>query len=279
VDGVVAPPSLRLKGDERVRVTPREPPEAGSELVPDDIELDILYEDESIIAVNKAPGLVVHPGAGNRRRTLVNALLYRFPDASWPGESGRPGIVHRLDRDTSGVILIARSVEVHESLSKQFRRRSVEKEYLALVRARVVKPGRIEDSIGRHSTDRKRMSTVAHRARSAVTVFEPVEGFGPVTLLSVHPLTGRTHQIRVHLASRGWPIVGDRVYGGSSSKVLRTIGDPTVANLLGAMPRQALHARRLTFSHPLRGERMSIEAPLAEDFAIIIRNLRAWATK
>ncbi len=266
--------SLKLKGGERIEVGAADTVVSDDAPEPEDIALDVLYEDEAIIAVNKAPGVVVHPGAGNRSGTLVNALLHRYPRSRWPGEGGRPGIVHRLDRDTSGVMLIARTVEVHEALSRQFRRREVEKEYLALVRAKVTRGGKIEAPIGRHRSDRKKMSTSANRSRQASTTYEPREGFGPATLLSVRPLTGRTHQIRVHLAAKGWPIVGDKVYGASGSKPSRGIRKE-IAEILGSMPRQALHAAAITFTHPLSGERMSIDAPLAPDFAILLSKLRA----
>jgi len=269
VDGKVVKPSYRLRGGERVEFEP--PKTAGTEhVVPQPIDIDVLYEDDAIVAVNKAPGMVVHPAAGNRDGTLVNAILHRYATTDWPGETERAGIVHRLDRDTSGVILVARTVAAHEALAKQFRERDIEKHYLALVRGKVPGPGRIEEPIGRHPRDRKRMSTASRKSRSAVTEYEPTESFEGATLLLVRPHTGRTHQIRVHLSSRGWPIVGDKVYGARANA--RTVGRRRDA--LTEMPRQALHAWRIGFAHPVSGEPMTVEAPLARDFLQVLERLR-----
>jgi 23S rRNA pseudouridine1911/1915/1917 synthase len=234
------------------------------------IEIDVLYEDDAIVAVNKAPGMVVHPAAGNRDGTLVNAILHRYATTAWPGEVERAGIVHRLDRDTSGVILVARTVAAHEALAKQFREREIEKHYLALVRGKVAASGRIEEPIGRHPRDRKRMSTTSRKTRSAVTEYAPQEAFDGSTLLLVRPHTGRTHQIRVHLSAKGWPIVGDKVYGTRANA--RAVGKR--GDILAEMPRQALHAWRIGFSHPVSGEPMEVEAPLAGDFSEILARLR-----
>jgi 23S rRNA pseudouridine1911/1915/1917 synthase len=275
LDGAAAKASYRLRGGEAVRI---EMPEkrAPVGIVAQAIALDVLYADEVMVAINKAPGMVVHPAAGNRAGTLVHALLHRFPLHALPGAPERAGIVHRLDRDTSGVILVALDVRAHEALAKQFRNRTIEKQYLALVRGDVRKAGEIDAPIGRHPHDRKRMSTSARRARSASTAYRVEESFGAATLLRVEPHTGRTHQIRVHLASRGWPIVGDSVYGALSDRALaaarRRWGER--ARLLETLPRQALHAHRIRFAHPMSGRPMEIDAPLAEDMAELVRALR-----
>ncbi len=250
---------------------------ADDEPRPQPIPLEVLYEDEHLVAINKAPGLIVHPGAGHRDGTLVNALLHRFPRARWPNAPERAGLVHRLDRETSGVILVARTVAAHEALSRQFRTRTVAKSYLALVRGAVPAAGRIEVAIGRHPRDRKRMSVGSGRGRDATTAYEPIERFGVATLLLVSPRTGRTHQIRVHLASRGWPVVADPLYGVLSSRAVSAWrarwGER--AEALASMPRQALHAWRIRFLHPIMQSELEIEAPLPTDFASVLERLRA----
>lgn len=271
VDGKTAKPSYRLRGGENVEFEPPEPTPSEA-AVPQAIEIDVLYEDDAIVAVNKAPGMVVHPAAGNRDGTLVNAILHRYATTDWPNQAERAGIVHRLDRDTSGVILVARTVAAHEGLAEQFRERRIDKQYLALVRGKVPGAGRIEDPIGRHPRDRKKMSTSSRVSRSAVTDFEPLESFERATLVLARPKTGRTHQIRVHLAARGWPIVGDKVYGARAN-ARASAGRRT--DPLAVMSRQALHAWKIGFTHPVSGARMEVEAPLAEDFASVLDGLRA----
>ena len=256
----------RLRGGEIVVVRQRAVA-ASSQIVPEAIELDILHSDDDVIAVNKAAGMVVHPAVGNRSGTLVHALLHLYPRTTWPGESDRAGIVHRLDRDTSGVILVARTVTAHEALAKQFRQRTIEKEYLALVHGRVTRVGEVDAAIGRHPSDRKRMSTSARRSRAAVTSYEPIETFATTTLLLVRPRTGRTHQIRVHLAAAGWPIVADPLYGRGRSKSDAKRADPI-------MPRLALHASRIAFDHPTTGQRMVVGARRPPDLEAALRVLR-----
>ena len=262
----------RLRAGEIVNVQTRTDSRT-SGIVPEPIELDILHSDDDVIAVNKAAGMVVHPAVGNRSGTLVHALLHLYPRASWPGDDERAGIVHRLDRDTSGVILVARTVAAHEALAKQFRERTIEKEYLALVHGRVARAGAVDAAIGRHPTDRKRMSVAARRARAAVTTYEPIESFPTATLLLVRPHTGRTHQIRVHLAASGWPIVADPLYGrGRGKSGRRAAGDAEGPTDL--MPRLALHALRIGFDHPRTGKRMVVSAPRPPDLEATLRVLR-----
>lgn len=262
VDGRPAKAGYRLRAGERIvlRSRPRDEP---TTVAAEEIPLDILYADAHVVAINKPAGMVVHPAVGNRRGTLVNAILHAFPSAEWPGAPDRAGIVHRLDRDTSGVILVALSAAALEGIARQFRDRTVEKEYLALVRGNVTVAGSIDAPIGRHPRDRKRMSTAARKGRSAVSFYEPIERFGNATLLLVRPRTGRTHQIRVHLAASGWPIVADPLYGKGSRDGRRI------------MARLALHAWRIRFDHPVSGERLTVTAPLPEDFAEALDALRA----
>ncbi len=251
--------SHRLRAGETVELLEHEPDANAGEVLGEAIALDVLYEDSTLLAVNKPAGMVVHPAVGNRTGTLVNALLHRDPTLAWPGQPERAGIVHRLDRDTSGVILVARTVRAHEALSRQFRDRTIRKTYLALVHGTVREPGRIELPIGRHPTERKRMSVTGTPAREAISDFRPLERLGAFTLLEVRPRTGRTHQIRVHLASSGWPIVGDQVYG---------------SRVRGGFRRQALHASAIEFEHPEGGRHLRIEAPLATDFESLLGELR-----
>ncbi|MFN2378010.1 MAG: RluA family pseudouridine synthase [Candidatus Binatia bacterium] len=251
--------SYRLRGGETVELVEAVADPSDAVLVGEAIALDVLHEDEAMLAINKPAGMVVHPAVGNRTGTLVHALLHHDPSLAWPGQSERAGIVHRLDRDTSGVILVAKTVRAHEALSRQFRDRTIRKTYLALVHGNVREGGRIDLPIGRHPTERKRMSISGRPARSAVSEYVPVESFQGFTLLEVRPLTGRTHQIRVHLSAIGFPIVGDRVYGGRSRS---------------AFGRQALHAAAIEFEHPDGDRRLRVEASPAGDLAAFLATLR-----
>jgi 23S rRNA pseudouridine1911/1915/1917 synthase len=259
VQGKSVRASYRLRGGETVELVEPEPDPSTNQIVGEAIALDVLYEDEHMMAVHKPAGMVVHPAAGNRTGTLVHALLHRDPTIAWPGQPERAGVVHRLDRETSGVILVARTVRALEALSKQFRERTIRKTYLALVHGTVREGGRIDLPIGRHPTERKRMSVSGRPARAAISDYRPVETFDGFTLVEVRPLTGRTHQIRVHLAALGHPIVGDKVYGGKRKP---------------GFSRQALHAAAIEFELPGGGGRLRVEAPLAPDFASLVESLR-----
>jgi 23S rRNA pseudouridine1911/1915/1917 synthase len=244
-----------------------------SEVIPEAIPLKILYEDSALLVVDKPAGMVVHPAAGHSSGTLVNALLHHCRDLSGIGGVLRPGIVHRLDKGTSGLMMAAKSDEAHWGLAGQFKRHEVRKTYLALVYGDPkTDGGRIEAAVGRHPTDRKRMSTQSRRGRSAVTVWRVRERYGVAALLEVDIETGRTHQIRVHLTDLGHPVVGDRVYGGAGR--IRTVGDPAARARMKALDRQALHAWRLAFTHPVTGEKMQFSAPLPEDMAGLCAFLR-----
>jgi 23S rRNA pseudouridine1911/1915/1917 synthase len=249
-----------------MRVEVEMPHAEPSRVEPEAMPVAVLYEDEHLLAIDKPPGMVVHPAPGARRGTLVNALVHRFGVLAGVGEPDRPGIVHRLDRDTSGVLLVARTVAALEALARQFRERTVEKRYLAIVRGSpTADSGTIDRAVGRHPRERKRMSVHSRRGRRAVTRWKVVERLPGATLLRLAPETGRTHQLRVHLAALGHPIIGDRVYG-----VRRRARDDAAV----AVPRQALHAEEIRFAHPADGHPVTIRAPLPDDFATVLAALR-----
>jgi len=231
---------------------------------PEDLDLEILYEDSDLVVVNKPAGMVVHPAAGHSEGTLVNALLHKVKDLSGIGGELRPGIVHRLDRGTSGVMVVAKNDRAHAELSRQFHDREVEKEYVALVWGVVQAGRRIDLPIGRDPADRKKMSARARRARSAATRVTAALQMPGVTLIHVAIATGRTHQIRVHLSAIGHPIVGDAVYGGLRRRV------PGDLRPVLALDRPFLHAGRLVFHHPADGRKMVFEAPLPGDLQTLL---------
>ena len=246
VDGAAAKASLILRGGEDIDVSPGELPPLNA--TPEDLPLDILYQDDAVIAVNKPASVVVHAGAGNRSGTLVNRLVHHFASLSKVGGDVRPGIVHRLDKGTSGVLLVARTDAAHQALAAQFSGRTVEKTYLALVHGHVrADSGRIVTPIERDSFRRTRMTTKTGVGRAAFTEYRVRQRFEKYTFLEVRIHTGRTHQIRVHLASIGHPVVGDRLYGGQAAQ------------------RIFLHAWRIVFTSPATGKRVMIEAPLPAD--------------
>ncbi len=253
VGGRPVRPSLVLKSAETVEVEPAELPPLKA--VPEAIPLEILYEDEDLVAVNKPAGMVVHAGAGNHTGTLVNALLHRFQTLSTLGGELRPGIVHRLDRFTSGVILIARTDAAHRALAAQFAGREVEKVYLALVHGRLAaETGRIDKPIARDPQRRTRMTTRLGAGRAASTSYRVLRRWPAFSYLEVRIHTGRTHQIRTHLAAIGHPVVGDRLYGAPA----RIPGLPPLGRFF-------LHAHRISFRSPSTGRPLTIEAPLAAE--------------
>jgi len=240
-------------------------PTKGMEAVAEDIPLRVLHEDQAIIVVDKPSGMVVHPGPGNERGTLVNALLHYLPDLEGIGEALRPGIVHRLDKGTSGVMVIAKSNLAHIHLSAQFKARSVMKEYIALVHGLMEKEkGEIIFPIGRHPKDRKRLSTLSKRGREAKTDWWMINRFQHFSLIGAQIKTGRTHQIRVHLSSINHPVVGDKTYGGMRKDT--DLQNRLVTERLKALKRPLLHAKTCGFIHPVTGENLEYEAPLPEDF-------------
>jgi 23S rRNA pseudouridine1911/1915/1917 synthase len=248
-------PRQIVRGGDKIELT--EPPLEKIETLPEAIPLKILFEDDDLIVINKPPGLVVHPGAGHREHTLVNALLNHCATLSGIGGKERPGIVHRLDKETSGCLIVAKNDVTHRDLSRQFAARTVEKIYLALVAGKLRKPaGVIEERIGRHPVHRKQMSATTLRGRTAKTEYLTVRSSNRATLVECRLHSGRTHQIRVHLHHLGHPVIGDKVYAPRLAK---------------DFPRQMLHAWKLGFRHPRTEEWKSFEAPLPDDFAAAIK--------
>jgi 23S rRNA pseudouridine1911/1915/1917 synthase len=235
---------------------------------PEELPLTIVFEDQDIVVVDKPAGMVVHPAAGHDSGTLVNALLHHVEDLSGIGGEQRPGIVHRLDKGTSGLMVVAKHDAAHQELARQFQEREVEKEYIALIWGVVAAGRRIEDPIGRDPANRQRMSTRARRARTAVTRIAWAEHFPGVALVGVAIATGRTHQIRVHLSSIGHPIVGDATYGGVHRRV------PSQLRAVKALERPFLHAARLAFRHPGDGRVLAFESELPADLARVLAQLR-----
>lgn len=230
------------------------------EAVPENIPLDIIYEDDDVVVLNKARGMVVHPAPGNYTSTLVNALLYHCSNLSGINSAIRPGIVHRLDKDTSGIMIVAKNDAAHISLSQQIQSKTAVRTYLAVVRGNIkTDSGTIETQIARDKTDRKKMAVVKEGGRDAITDYEVLERFGKYTLVRCKLRTGRTHQIRVHMEYLGYPLVGDPKYSPMK----------TPFGIKG----QALHSHTLEFTHPRTGERMKFEAPLPEDMHKIITRL------
>jgi 23S rRNA pseudouridine1911/1915/1917 synthase len=264
------PASYRVRPGDRVSLTVPKPMPCG--LTPEYLPLDILFEDQDIILVNKPPGLVVHPAPGHRGGTLLNALVHHCPDLAEVGDMSRPGLVHRLDKDTSGVLVAAKTAAAHAHLVRQFHDREVQKIYVALVWGRFEKPrGKIDQEVGRHPTARQKMSTHPRRGKPAVTFWRVLEEYpGPLTLLELSPKTGRTHQLRVHLAALGHPIVGDATYGGGAARLKE---NPRLKDLRPLVTRQLLHARTLRLTHPVSGETIVGEALLPEDFQAVIQAL------
>lgn len=269
VNGQAGKPSQKLKGNERITIQPepRPPLKAEAESIP----LDVLYEDDDLIIVNKAAGMNVHAGAGNSRGTLVNALLGRGQSLSQTTDILRPGIVHRLDKDTSGAIVIAKNDFAHAKLAEAFRTRAIEKIYLALVQGKLsTGKGRIELAIARDPKRRVRMAArpagKSANARAARTDWSVLQEFGPATLVEVQLHTGRTHQIRVHFSALKHPVVGDTLYGAASQLVV----NKTKLPVLG---RQFLHAARLSFIHPRTEKQITITAPLAPELRLYLEKL------
>jgi 23S rRNA pseudouridine1911/1915/1917 synthase len=280
VDNVIAKPSLRLRTGNEVVVRHIEVPREGP--APQDIALSILHEDDAIIVVDKPAGMIVHPAKGHWEGTLASALAHHFGTLSGRGGPTRPGIVHRLDRDTSGVIVVAKNDQVHDALSAQFKTRAVEKEYLAIV---VGVPDRdrdvIDEPIGDHPTHREKKAIRREdaSARPAVTEYEVIERFAGFALLRARPRTGRTHQIRIHLAHVGHPVLCDRLYGGRamlSERELLSRGNTSEPAEQILLDRQALHAHRLTIMHPITGVRMTFEAAVPADIIKTLDALRRW---
>ena len=263
--------NLQLRTGDRVHVD--EPAPRPAEVTGQELPLEVLYQDSDVAVINKPAGMVVHPAAGHDSGTLVNALLHHITDLSGVGGELRPGIVHRLDRGTSGVIVVAKNDAAHQELARQFHDREVEKEYIALVWGVVQAGKRIDAAIGRDPDNRQKMSARAKHARHAVTRITRAHHMPAVTLCQVAIHTGRTHQIRVHLSAIGHPIVGDSVYGGVHRRVAPDI------KAVQRLTRPFLHAARLVFHHPRDGRRMEFIAPLPDDLMSVLDDLPGWPPK
>ncbi len=270
VSGGTARASARVRGGERVEVTLPDPEPLG--IVPQALPLSVLHEDADLVVLDKAAGMVVHPARGSPHSTVVNALLHRLGDAGAPGE--RLGLVHRLDRGTSGCLVVARTEWALARLQAAFKARTVEKTYLALCHGRLAPSGRLDTAYGRHPRHRTRFtSKVAGATRRAVTAWRVREAFPGASFVEIALETGRTHQIRVHFAEQGHPLLADDTYGGTRRE-RRLPAESPVRRAAEAVGRQALHAWRLAFEHPRTGARVEFTAPIPADFAAALHLLR-----
>jgi 23S rRNA pseudouridine1911/1915/1917 synthase len=276
VNGSPAKPSHKVKPGEIIKI--EIPPPKKSPILPENIPLDIVYEDQDLLVINKPAGMVTHPASGNYSGTLVNALLYRCKDLSGIGGVERPGIVHRLDKETSGLLVAAKNDFAHLSLSAQLKDKSLFREYVALIWGRMPqKKGTISAPIGRAVTDRKRMAVTAVKSKEATTEYEVKESFPCCDLLQLRLKTGRTHQIRVHLAYLGHPVVGDPEYGGRSKWIgtLKNKKERILAEeILNRISRQALHAQKIGFIHPRTGQYLEFESNLPQDLMELLKFLK-----
>ena len=275
VDGRVVRPSFKLKTGQSIQFVV--PPPLVDDTVPENIPIDVLFEDDAMVVINKPPGMVVHPSRGHWSGTLTSALAYHFASLSDVGGPTRPGIVHRLDRDTSGVIVVAKTNAVHLHLSNQFADRTVEKEYFAIAVGRIDRDRDIiRAALGPHPYQRDKQAIRENHplGRPAETFYEVLDRIGRYTLVRLRPKTGRTHQLRVHLAHIGSPILCDRLYGGhrdvSETELLGGTRQPDQPVILD---RQALHARRIELTHPQTNQRMTFQAPIADDIQAIVDRL------
>lgn len=266
VDGRSVKAAMRVRGGESL--TLHVPAPVAAVPVAEELPLAVLHEDKDLVVVDKAAGMVVHPGAGHASGTLVNALLHRVKDLAGVGGELRPGIVHRLDKDTTGCLVVAKNEQALVALQKSFKGREVTKTYLAVVHGSPPAEGRIETLYGRHPVHRQRFTGKVREGKPAITLFRVLESFDGAALVEVDLLTGRTHQIRVHLAESGHPLLGDTLYGvGRKPK-----GEAGAAQ--ERLGRQALHAWRLAFAHPRTGKHLALEAPVPDDFNAALALLR-----
>ena len=270
LNNVLAKPSSKVHAGDGVVVD--EPPPRPLEVEGEDIPLDVIHEDQDLLLINKPAGLVIHPAAGNPSGTLVNALLHYCQDLSGIGGVERPGIVHRLDKDTSGIMVVAKSDRAHLALSIAFRRHTIRKTYLAVCYGTPkTADGVVDAPIDRHPRNRREMAVV-REGRPARTLYKVEQEYEGTSMVSCHPVTGRTHQIRVHMAHIGHAIVGDPLYAG---RQWRNLEDSRVQAACRSFPRQALHARRIAFEHPVTKEDVEFEAPLPPDLEELLETLRS----
>ena len=277
VNGNAVKPSYETRGGDLVTAGIRGP-EPDEVLKPEPMCLDVLFEDEDLLIVNKPHGLVVHPGAGHYEGTLVHGLLAHSPRLAFQGSPLRPGIVHRLDKNTSGAVVVAKTSRAYLNLVRQFKERSVRKQYLALVYGSPASEGEISSPLGRHPSDRKKIAVLQKGGREALSRWKVERNWGETALLLVGIETGRTHQIRVHLSHIGHPVVGDETYGGGKRRA-KNIKSGPVRDLVLRAQRQMLHAARLELFHPVTGKVIAVTAPLPEDFQELIKGLNLLAGK
>lgn len=271
VNGFATKASYLVKAKDTIAI--EIPPPAQSILIPENLPIDIVYEDDDIVVVNKEAGRVVHPGAGNKKGTLVNALLFHCKNLSGVGGVMRPGVVHRLDKETSGLIIFAKNDEAHLHLANQFKERTLKRHYKALVYGKFEQTqGEFSAPIGRHPVQRKKMSTKSRRGKPALTLWKIVESFDQISFVDAVLGTGRTHQIRVHFSEAGHPVVGDSKYGGGGR--VKNIVDPTLKSEISRLPSQLLHSESLSVIHPRTAEVMKFYAPLPDYFQNLLRILR-----
>jgi len=274
VDGFITKPSHRLKPLQEITVTI--PPAQPTHTTPEAIPLEIIHEDDDLLVVNKAAGMVVHPAAGHKSNTLVNALLHHCKDLSGIGGVLRPGIVHRLDKDTSGLLVVAKGDNVHQDLSRQFQAHSIIREYQGLVYGSPrASEGVIESAIGRHYKDRKKMSSRTRRGKQAVTQWKIEQRFRSFTLIRFTLKTGRTHQIRVHSSEAGYPIVGDTVYGRKRTRTGGISISEREKDVIKSLSRLFLHAGKLGFLHPRTNRSLCFSAPMPPDLTRVLETLEA----
>ncbi|MFZ5980882.1 MAG: RluA family pseudouridine synthase [Candidatus Zixiibacteriota bacterium] len=271
VEGRPVPSRYKLRGGETIyiTITSQSRPEIAGENIP----LDIVYEDEHLAVVDKPPGMVTHPGAGNYTGTLVNALIFHFKKLSSISGEDRPGIVHRLDKNTSGLLVVAKTDDIYLALQKQLQKRTLKRTYTALICGHLDKDkGTIDLPIGRSTRDRKKMTVTQVGSRAAVTEWRRVDNFRTYDLIEASLLTGRTHQIRVHFSHLGHPVFGDPEYGGRETWHRGVFAPERELSkqLLKMFERQALHARRMSFVHPVTGETLALEAPLPKDYKALL---------
>lgn len=276
-DGCILLNAAQVKGGAKVReedrISGQIPPPMVSKILPEELPVTFIYQDEHIVVVDKPPGMTVHPAGRTTSGTLVNALLFHVRDLQGVGGVVRPGIVHRLDKGTSGVMVVAKNDLAHEALVSQFKGREVKKIYQALVYGRVeADEGAVTAPMGRHTTDRKRFSLRTRQPKEALTQWQVMERFQGITFVQVSPKTGRTHQIRVHMSSIGHPLVGDPLY--TKKRWLDRIEDSHLSTQIKSLGRQALHASLLAFRHPQTGEPMEFTAPMPADMEKILEELR-----
>jgi 23S rRNA pseudouridine1911/1915/1917 synthase len=269
LEGETVKPAAPVYGGEEIEISVPEP--APSDLVPEVMPLDVLFEDEHLIVINKRPGLVVHPGAGHSTGTLVHGLLAHCENLSGIGGKRRPGIVHRLDKDTSGIMVVAKDDQSHSALAEQFAERQVEKHYVTVV-VGIPDPasGTIATFYGRHPTHRTKYTSRVSSGRRAVTNYATRFSAKGLSVVDIELQTGRTHQIRVHCADKRHPVLGDMLYG---ERAIAKLVDADARSFCEGVTRQALHAHRLAFKHPIKGKRLALEAPLFDDMSNIINYL------